>query len=140
MHEKVFRRAVEDGGLNGYMFEQINIREQVSWVHHDMEEATRKAIELVRAGVAKVVRNQPLSSSTIPVTRRALVIGGGIAGMQAALPVAISNMRAELCVEVFERACRNDGADGMILHSDRGSQFTSYAFREALKNIGQFKA
>lgn len=88
MHEKVFRKAVEEGGLNGYMFEQINLREQVSWVHHDMEAATQKAIDLVRAGVAKVVRNQPLSSSTIPVTRRALVIGGGIAGMQAALDIA----------------------------------------------------
>ena len=88
MHEKVFRHAVEEGGINGYMFEQINLREQVSWVHHDMEEATEKAIELVRAGVAKVVRNQPLYSSTIPVTRKALVIGGGIAGMQAALDIA----------------------------------------------------
>ena len=88
MHEKVFRKAVEDGGINGYLFEQINLREQVSWVHHDREAATEKAIDLVRAGVAKVLHNQPLSSSTIPVTRRALVIGGGIAGMQAALDIA----------------------------------------------------
>ncbi len=88
MHEKVFRKAVEEGGINGYLFEQINLREQVSWVHHDREAATEKAIDLIRAGVAKVVRNHPLSSSTIPVTRRALVIGGGIAGMQAALDIA----------------------------------------------------
>ncbi len=88
MHEKVFRRTVAEGGINPYMFEQINLREQVSWVHHDMKEATEKSIDLVRAGVAKVLRNQPLYSSTIPVTRGALVIGGGIAGIQAALDIA----------------------------------------------------
>jgi heterodisulfide reductase subunit A len=66
----------------------VNIREQDSWVHSDREEATRKAIDLVKMGVSKVLRNQPLQISTIPVTRRALVIGGGIAGMQAALDIA----------------------------------------------------
>jgi len=88
MHEKTFRKAVEDGGLNGYMFEMVNIREQNSWVHHDREEATVKAEDLVRMGVSKVLRNKPLQISTIPVTKKALVIGGGIAGMQAALDIA----------------------------------------------------
>jgi heterodisulfide reductase subunit A len=88
MHEKTFRKAVEDGGINAYMFEMVNIREQDSWVHHDREQATQKAIALVRMAVSKVLRNQPLQVSTIPVTRKALVIGGGIAGMQAALDIA----------------------------------------------------
>ena len=88
MHEKTFRRAVAAGGINPSLFEMVNIREQDSWVHTDREQATRKAIDLVKMGVSKVLRNQPLQISTIPVTRKALVIGGGIAGMQAALDIA----------------------------------------------------
>lgn len=88
MHEKTFRRAVEAGGLNGYMFEMVNIREQDSWVHKDRREATVKAMDLVRMGIMKVLKNKPLEVSTIPVTKKALVIGGGIAGMQAALDIA----------------------------------------------------
>ena len=66
-----------------------NIREQCSWVHpKDMDRATNKAIALVRAAVAKVRKDVPLQMSTIPVTHRALVIGAGIAGMQAALDIA----------------------------------------------------
>jgi heterodisulfide reductase subunit A-like polyferredoxin len=88
MHEKTFRKAVEDGGLNGYMFEMVNIREQDSWVHHDKTAATRKALELVRMGVSKVLHNKPLQITTVPITKKAMVIGGGIAGMQAALDIA----------------------------------------------------
>lgn len=88
MHEKTFRKAVEDGGLNGYMFEMVNIREQDSWVHHDKAAATRKAFELIRMGVSKVVRNKPLRITTVPITKKAMVIGGGIAGMQSALDIA----------------------------------------------------
>jgi heterodisulfide reductase subunit A len=88
MHEKTFRKAVEAGGLNGYMFEMVNIREQNSWVHHDRPSATRKALELIRMGVSKVLLNQPLQITTIPITKQAMVIGGGIAGMQAALDIA----------------------------------------------------
>ena len=88
MHEKTFRGAVADGGLNPYLFEMVNIREQDSWVHHDRNQATQKATDLVRMGVAKVLRNKPLTVSTVPITKRALVVGGGIAGMQAALDIA----------------------------------------------------
>lgn len=88
MHEKTFRKAVEAGGINGYMYEMVNIREQVSWVHHDKDEATLKAFDLVKMGVAKVLRNQPLQISNVPITKKAMVIGGGIAGMQAALDIA----------------------------------------------------
>jgi len=88
MHEKTFRKAVEAGGLNGYMFEMVNIREQNSWVHHDRPSATRKALDLIRMGVSKVLLNQPLQITTIPITKQAMVIGGGISGMQAALDIA----------------------------------------------------
>lgn len=88
MHEKTFRRAVESAGLNPYLFEMVNIREQNSWVHHDRNLATHKAKDLVRMAVSKVLRNQPLQISTIPITKKAMVIGGGIAGMQTALDIA----------------------------------------------------
>lgn len=88
MHEPTFRKAVQGGGLNPYLFEMVNLREQDSWVHHDKNEATLKALELIKAGVAKVLKNKPLTVTTIPVTKRAMVIGGGIAGMQAALDIA----------------------------------------------------
>lgn len=88
MHEPTFRKAVQSGGLNPYLFQMVNIREQNSWVHHDKEMATQKALGLIKAGVAKVLKNQPLTVSTIPITKKAMVIGGGIAGMQAALDIA----------------------------------------------------
>ena len=65
MHENTFRKAMSGAGLNPYMFEMVNIREHVSWVHTDKEEATRKATDLVRMAVMKVVRNKPLQVSTI---------------------------------------------------------------------------
>jgi heterodisulfide reductase subunit A len=70
------------------MMEMVNIREQNSWVTHDREQATQKAKSLVRMAVSKALRNKPLQSSTVPITKKALVIGGGIAGMQAALDIA----------------------------------------------------
>lgn len=89
MHEPTFRRCIESGGLNPYLLEMANIREHCSWVHpDDIEKATFKATELVRMAVAKVLNNESLQRSTIPITKRALVIGGGIAGIQAALDIA----------------------------------------------------
>jgi heterodisulfide reductase subunit A len=88
MHESTFRKATAAGGLNAYMMEMVNIREQNSWVTHDRDQATKKAQSLVRMAVAKALRNQPLDISTVPITKKALVIGGGIAGMQAALDIA----------------------------------------------------
>jgi len=88
MHEKTFRKACAAAGLNPYLCEITNLREQCSWVHTDGELATRKAIDLVRSTVARVQRNTPLAPIQVPVTRRALVIGGGIAGIQAALDIA----------------------------------------------------
>jgi len=88
MHEVTFRRTVEKAGLNRYLFEMANIREHCSWIGEDREENTRKAVETVRMAVAKVIRNKPLVSSSFPVKKRVLVIGAGVAGMQAALDCA----------------------------------------------------
>ena len=88
MHEPTFRRTVERAGLNRYMFEMANIREHVSWIGKDMEANTNKAVELARMAVAKLRLNQELKSKFFPVTRRVLVIGGGVAGIQAALDAA----------------------------------------------------
>lgn len=88
MHEPTFRKTLASGGLNPYMFEMTNLREQCSWVHVDIAKATEKAIDLVKMSAAKVNRNEALYSSTIPVHKKALVIGAGIAGMQAALDIA----------------------------------------------------
>lgn len=88
MHEATFRKAAEAAGLNPYMVEVANIREQCSWIHKDREEATRKALVLVRTAIAKVRLDAPLKEGESPVVKRALVIGGGIAGIQAALDIA----------------------------------------------------
>lgn len=88
MHLRTFRKAAESAGINPYLVEMANIREQCSWVHRDREQATAKAIDLVRMAVAKVRRNRALNPISIPLTRRALVIGGGVAGIQAALDIA----------------------------------------------------
>ena len=88
MHLRTFRKTVATAGLNPYMFEMANIREHCSWVHHDREKATEKAVELIGLAVAKVKSNRPLQPIKVPVTRRALVVGGGVAGIQAALDIA----------------------------------------------------
>jgi heterodisulfide reductase subunit A2 len=88
MHEKTFRRAAAGGGLNPFLCEMANVREHCSWIHEDRAVATPKAIGIVRSIVEKIKRNQPLEPIRIPIERRALVIGGGIAGIQAALDIA----------------------------------------------------
>ncbi|MCE5208052.1 MAG: CoB--CoM heterodisulfide reductase iron-sulfur subunit A family protein [Chloroflexi bacterium] len=89
MHETTFRRAVASVGMNPFRFESANIREQCSWVHQDEPEAaTAKAIAITRSIIEKVSKNEELSELKFSVNRSALVIGGGIAGMQAALDIA----------------------------------------------------
>lgn len=88
MHEATFRKTAAAAGLNPYMVEIANIREQCSWVHKDMAVGTEKAIILGKAAIAKVNLNAPLTPGESPVTKRALVIGGGIAGIQTALDIA----------------------------------------------------
>ena len=88
MHEPTFRRAVERAGLNRYMFEMANIREHVSWIGKIKEQNTVKASELVRMAVEKLRRNRPLVAKRFETVKRVLVIGGGVAGIQAALDCA----------------------------------------------------
>jgi len=89
LHEPTFRKVCEDAGLNKYLFEMANIREQCSWVHlRDREAATEKAKDLVKMAVAKATLLQPSEEIEVPINRSALVIGGGVAGIQAALDLA----------------------------------------------------
>ncbi|MCL2348356.1 MAG: CoB--CoM heterodisulfide reductase iron-sulfur subunit A family protein, partial [Planctomycetaceae bacterium] len=88
MHLKTFRNAAALAGMNPYLVEMANIREHCSWVHSNKDEATVKAIEIIRMAVEKVKHNHALVPIEVPVTRRALVIGGGVAGIQAALDIA----------------------------------------------------
>ncbi|HWR70081.1 MAG TPA: FAD-dependent oxidoreductase, partial [Dehalococcoidia bacterium] len=91
MHENTFRKTVAQAGLNPYLLEIANLREHCSWVHgNNKDSATDKAIELVRMAVAKVGRDEALFGKRFGLTKRALVIGGGIAGIQAALDIANS--------------------------------------------------
>ena len=96
LHESTFRNAVKAAGLNNFQCEIANIREQCSWVHKDREKATRKAIKLTQNMVERVIENESLEPISIPVTRRSLVIGGGIAGIQAALDMANSGYEVVL--------------------------------------------
>ena len=100
MHEATFRKTATLAGVNPYMVEIANIREQCSWIHKDMPEGTEKAVILARAAIAKANLNAPLTAGTSPVTKRALVIGGGIAGIQTALDVADAGYE----VDIVEKA------------------------------------
>jgi heterodisulfide reductase subunit A len=88
MHEPTFRRTLESAGLNPYYLEMANIREQVSWVHPAGEAATNKAVDLVAGAVERVQLHKPLTPRKAPIEQSALVIGAGIAGIQAALDIA----------------------------------------------------
>ena len=96
MHEATFRKAAERAGINPYMVEIANIREHCSWIHKDMAEATEKATILMRAAVAKVHLNAPLHAGESMVTKRALVIGGGIAGIQTAIDIADAGYKVDI--------------------------------------------
>jgi heterodisulfide reductase subunit A len=96
LHETTFRNACKSAGINPFLCEIGNIREQCSWVHPDTEKATEKAIKITKSTVERILRNEPLEPVSIPVTRRALVIGGGISGIQSALDLANSGFEVIL--------------------------------------------
>ena len=96
LHEHTFRQAVQDAGLNPYLFEMANIREHCSWITEDPRLATEKAKALVSAAVRRVYYQEPLEVREVPVTPSVLVVGGGIAGIQAALEIANSGHKVYL--------------------------------------------
>ncbi len=96
MHETTFRKAAKSAGLNPFLVEVANIREHCSWVHKNKEEGTKKAIALTRAAVAKATLNTKLIPGEIGVESRALIIGGGIAGIQTALDIAEAGYQVDI--------------------------------------------
>lgn len=96
MHEETFREACQDAGLNRFLFQMSNIREQCSWVHEDRVKATAKAQRLVAAAVRRVGRHRALDRDEVPVRQEALVVGAGIAGIEAALRLADSGKKVYL--------------------------------------------
>ena len=96
-HEPLFAETCKEGGLNPYLFEFVNLREQCSWVHmHDYEGATNKAKDLVRMGIAKSRHLQPLDEIKIPIIKKAIILGGGVSGMAAALDISNQGYEAYL--------------------------------------------
>jgi heterodisulfide reductase subunit A len=119
LHEQTFRGAVARGGMNPYLYEHVNIREQASWAHkHDPAGATDKAIRMIAAAVGKLHHAAPLEQIKLPNHRRALVIGGGIAGMKAAADLAGRGIRV-LLVEVSERLGGRLNERGAVYPSER---------------------
>ncbi|OGO21132.1 MAG: hypothetical protein A2144_01955 [Chloroflexi bacterium RBG_16_50_9] len=96
LHEPTFRRTLASADLNPYLFEMANIREQCAWVHQDKEKATEKARALVSAAVRRVFYHQPLEKKVVSVNPCTLVVGAGIAGIQAALEIADSGHKVYL--------------------------------------------
>lgn len=96
LHEKTFREAATQGGMNQFQCEIANIREQCAWVHKDKEKGTVKALKITRSAVKRARNNEPLVPIGVPVTRKVLVIGGGIAGIQSALDLANAGMEVVL--------------------------------------------
>jgi len=96
MHEATFRNACQNAGLNGYLYEMANIREQCSWVTEDAGQATRKAEDLIAAAVNRAIYHQPLEKRRVKINPDTLVVGGGIAGIQAALKIADAGYKVYL--------------------------------------------
>jgi len=116
-HEPVFRSLIRDAGLNKYLFEMANIRDQCSWVHmHEKPAATEKAKDLVRMAVANAHHIEPLTESTLPVEKSALIAGGGIAGMISALCLADQGFE----VHLIEKGPRLGGNLANIFHTIEG--------------------
>ena len=118
-HEPLFREACRDGGLNKYLFNMANIRDQCSWIHmHAQAAATEKAKDLLRMSIAKAALLEPLVGSEIPVTKVAAVIGGGITGMTAALDIAAQGIP----VHLIEREKELGGFSLKFRHKEDGKE------------------
>ena len=117
-HEPLFQDTLREAGLNPYLFEMASIRDQCSWVHgNDPEKATEKSKELIRAGVSRAVQLEPLYENSYPVVNEGLVIGGGVAGMTAALTIADQGFH----VHLVEKNDRLGGFAGNIKFTLEGN-------------------
>jgi heterodisulfide reductase subunit A len=122
-HEPLFRDTLREGGINSYFFDMANIREHCSWVHpHDKEDATQKAKDIVRMSVARSSLLQALEEFRLPVDKRALVVGGGIAGMTSALSLADQGFE----VYLVERDRELGGMARRIYHTLEGMDVQAY--------------
>jgi heterodisulfide reductase subunit A len=122
-HEPLFREACRDGGLNKYLFNMANIRDQCSWIHmHAAEAATAKAKDLLRMSIAKAALLEPLVGSEISVTKSAAVIGGGITGMTAALDIAAQGIP----VYLFEKKKELGGFALNFRHKEDGKEVSDF--------------
>ena len=111
LHENTFRKACADGGLNPYLFQMANIREQCSWVTKDTRLATEKAKKIVSAAVRRVVRHEEMEVKKVPINSNVLVLGGGIAGIEAALRLANSGRKVFLVEKEASIGGRMAGLD-----------------------------
>jgi heterodisulfide reductase subunit A len=122
-HEPLFRETIRQAGLNPYLFEMANIRDQGSWVHQqEPDKATEKAKDLVRMAVAKVRHARPLQQLTVPVEQSALVIGGGVAGMNAAINIAEQGY----AVHLVEKSSELGGVARRIHYTIEGDDVLGY--------------
>ena len=122
-HEPLFQETLREAGLNKYLFEMANIRDQCSWVHaHDSDRATEKVKDLVRMAVAKAAFIQPLSEPTVSVTKSCLVVGGGVAGMASALNLANQGYEAH----VVERNDQLGGQAKKLHRTWKGEEVQPY--------------
>jgi|ADurb_Met_01_Slu_FD_contig_121_6026_length_6386_multi_6_in_0_out_0_4 heterodisulfide reductase subunit A len=123
-HEPLFQSTLKEAGLNPYLFEMANIRDQCSWIHMgEPEKATQKAKDLVRMAVAKARLLEPLYESKLPVTHSSVVIGGGISGMTAALDMAAQGYH----VDLLERTAELGGNAMKIYHEEDGRKVRDFA-------------
>ena len=145
-HEPLFQETIRDAGLNKYLFEMANIRDQNTWVHmNDPKAATEKAKDLVRMAVAKAALIEPLEQVMLPVTKGVLVVGGGVAGMEAALGVAEQGFKAYLVEKSAElggvarklrSTWKGEGIGTYVQDVDRAGQ-SPPLYPDLLRNRGE---
>ena len=132
-HEPLFRDTLREGGINPYFFEMANIREHCSWVHSkEKEVATQKAKDIVRMSVARTLRLKPLQEFELPVDKRALVVGGGVAGMTSALSLANQGFE----VYLVEKDTDLGGMARRIHHTLEGLDVQAY-LRDLIREVYQ---
>jgi len=134
IHELTFRKALENAGLNSYMFEMANIREQDSWVHTDRTDATKKAKSLIAAAVNRVRFHEALDKRTVDINPASMVIGGGIAGLTAALEIADSGKKVYLLEKTGQLGGHVANIDLCYPYFQSAAQFVKPLISKVLKH------